>query len=108
MAGDLDDLKTIHRDAGELVATRARDLVPRVSGALGGTIRLSVRKSGVSILAGRAAVPYAGPIHFGWTARNIRAQPFLFDARAQRADDVVRRYEDRVAALVVRVGAETP
>jgi hypothetical protein len=32
------------------------------------------------VVAGRASVPYAPPIHWGWPARNIAAQPFVSQA----------------------------
>jgi hypothetical protein len=34
--------------------------------------------------------PGAGPLHFGWPAKNIRARPFLFPA----IDAQLRRYPD--------------
>lgn len=108
MGESLGDLKDTHRAAGELVSERARSIVPHVSGRLGKSIRLSVRKSGVSVLAGRMTVPYAPPIHFGWPRRNIRPQPFLYDALDDRREAVARVYSQRVGALVARVGRETP
>lgn len=55
---------------------------PRVTGTLAGTLRAGRGKTKAVVRAGSAAVPYAGPIHYGWPARNIIAQPFLTDALA--------------------------
>lgn len=105
----LGDLRDLHTAAAELVEDRAEDLVPRETGALGDTIRTSRSTRGAAVLAGgRSLVPYAGPIHFGWRARNIEPQPFLYDALDQRRDDVRDRYERGVAQLVERFDAEAP
>jgi hypothetical protein len=36
------------------------------------------------VRAGRASVPYAGPIHWGWPSRHITAQPFSTTPRSTR------------------------
>lgn len=108
MDGRLDDLKDVHRAAGEIVASAARAIVPRRSGRLGETIRVDRRASGASVLAGRSRVPYAGPIHFGWPRRNIEPQPFLYDALDSRRDEVAAKYAAAVGVLVRKLDAETP
>jgi hypothetical protein len=61
------------------------------------------------VSAGRSrTVPYAGPIHYGWPARNIESQPFLLDAMGAKEGEVIRQYQDHIADLVIRVGRETP
>lgn len=104
VAGGTDDLKAAHADGAEIVAERARQIVPRRSGLLESTIRSAGQaKTGV-VRAGRARVPYAGPIHFGWAARNISPQPFLYDALDERRDEVVERYEKQVGDLIEKHG----
>lgn len=53
-------------------------------------------------------VPYAGPIHFGWPARNIEAQPFLWEAADDESDRVVSVYEDEVSKIVRKIDLMTP
>lgn len=96
----LGDLKAIHEAAAKLVEDTADPLVPRRSGALAGTLRSSGTKTGARVKAGFKRVPYAGPIHFGWPARGIRPQPFLYDALDRRRSEVVDLYEDRVDKLI--------
>ena len=60
------------------------------------------------MLAGRKAVPYAGPIHFGWPARNIEPQPFLYDALDDKADEVAHLYGLGIEVLVDKLDRETP
>lgn len=103
-----DDLKGLHGDIGEMVADTAESLVPVESGELQESISSSSRKTGATVLAGRRSVPYAGPIHFGWRARNIEPQPFLYDALDDRRDDIVRRYNDGIDDLVRRFDREAP
>lgn len=94
------ELKTMHAEAAKLVQGDAARIVPVRSGTLRNTLRSTgTVKSGV-VRAGFAKVPYAGPIHFGWPARNIRPNPFLYKAADARADDVVNLFDERVAALI--------
>lgn len=78
--------------AGEEVAKEARTLVPVRSGRLQKSIKSGATGRGATVRAGRGAVPYAGPIHFGWGRRNIRPQPFLYNAADRRVDEVVDQY----------------
>lgn len=105
----LDDLSDVNADAARIVEHEAESLVPVLTGRLRETIRTSRTKRSSAVLAGgRSLVPYAGPIHFGWRARNIEPQPFLYDALDHRRDEVVRRYEDGIDALVHRFDREAP
>jgi hypothetical protein len=108
MGADLADLTATNRAAAEQVAERARDHAPRRSGRLAKTIRARASKTKASVIAGSAAVPYAGPIHFGWHRRHIVPNPFLYDALDERRGEVVAAYSKRVGDLVERVGRETP
>lgn len=73
---NLDDLKDANAAAGALVAGAAAARAPRRSGRLAASIRSSRAVGRASVLAGGASVPYAGPIHWGWAAHGIEAQPF--------------------------------
>ena len=108
MGNDLSDLTALHRELAEMVAQAARSRVPVRSGALRDSIRGKGAKTRASVQAGARMVPYAGPIHFGWPARNISPQPFLYDALEARKREVVNRYEDRIGDLVKKVDRETP
>ena len=103
-----DDLKDLHRIAAEPVAAEARALVPVDDGTLRASIRQDRRAKGAAVLAGGARIPYAGVIHFGWPARNIEPDPFLYDAADARADEVRARYADGIARLVDRFDIEAP
>lgn len=84
--------KSVGKWAGEQVASEARGLVPVRSGLLQKSIKGSATGRGATVKAGSNAVPYAGPIHFGWFKRNIMPQPFLYQAADRRFDEVVEQY----------------
>lgn len=74
---DLEDLKAANQQAADIAATAARMRAPRRSGTLAGDIRASGTKTAGIVRAGRKKIPYAGPIHWGWPARGIEAQPYM-------------------------------
>jgi hypothetical protein len=105
-------MKEIHRKIGGVVVAGARTGVPRRSGRLASTMRTGAQKSRTVVRAGRASVPYAGPIHWGWPNRpnrakgwrggSIDAHPWLSEA-AQRTEPVwVSVYERELRSLVER------
>jgi plasmid stabilization system protein ParE len=75
--GDLEDLKAANAAAAAIVAAYATATAPRRTGRLAGTIRGNRAAGRARVSAGYASVPYAGPIHWGWPARNIPAQPWI-------------------------------
>lgn len=81
LEGDmLDQLKDASRRAGQIIVHYAAPRAPHRSGRLAASGRAARLAAGVRVLFGRVSVPYAGPIHWGWPARNIKAQPFAVDA----------------------------
>ena len=114
------ELKAINKDAAEIVARRAAQIAPTDKGRQDnhptGLLRDSIRTGNQAargvVMAGGATVPWAGPIHFGWSTRPnaakgwrggpIAPQPFLYDALDQKHDEVVRHYEEQVLAFNTR------
>ena len=74
---DLAELKAAHAAAAGIVAGAARPGAPRVSGALAGSVRPGATKTAAVVRAGKASVPYANPIHWGWGRRHIAANPWM-------------------------------
>lgn len=68
-------LRATHAESAQIVADAARGIVPRRSGVLAASIRSSGQIGAGMVRAGRAAVPYAGVIHFGWAAHSIALNP---------------------------------
>jgi hypothetical protein len=97
---DMGDLKAVNRRVGELVADAARPRVPVRSGRLVASIRPAAAAAKVTIRAGSARLPYAGPIHWGWPKHHITANPFLSDAAIRTEDTWVGYYFDELQAVV--------
>lgn len=108
-AGDADDLKTANAAAAATVASAAASDAPRRTGRLASSVRGNRAVGRATVAAGGAAVPYAGPIHYGWPARGIEGNPFVTDA-AQRTEGVwlpayqtdLQRAADKVAGTTYR------
>lgn len=75
-ADDLDDLTRPNTQAASIAARAGSRLAPRRSGRLASSLHSSGTKDTGLVTS---SLPYAGPIHWGWRARNIAPQPFLSD-----------------------------
>lgn len=105
---DLTDLKATHRKVAGIVTPAAAQRAPVVSGALMGSVRPGATKTAAIVRAGRKRVPYAGPIHWGWAARHIKANPFLSLAATSTEPRWRQVYFQAVEAIVSKVqGAST-
>ena len=96
------DMKDTHRKAGQLVVDGAARLVPVRSGALLASLRSAPTQRQGKVRLGSAAVPYAGPIHFGWPARHIQPNPFIYEVLDGRRQEVYALYAERISELVVK------
>jgi hypothetical protein len=98
------EMKSTHLQAAEIVVGASKRFVPIKTGALAQSIRPAAVMSGGRVKVGSASVPYAGPIHFGWPARRIKPQAFVYDALDTRRGEVSRLYEKRMAILMFKYG----
>jgi hypothetical protein len=96
------DMKETHRRAGQIVVDGAARLVPVRSGALLASLKSAPTQRQGRVRVGSAAVPYAGPIHFGWPARNIQPNPFIYEVLDGRRQEVYALYADRISQLIVK------
>lgn len=103
---DLADLKATHKKIAQIVEFDALQLAPVVTGGLVGSIRASGTQTAAIVRAGRKSVPYAGPIHWGWPARNITAQPFLVDAQEAKYEDWMSEYTQLVAKALDKIAGD--
>jgi hypothetical protein len=79
------------RDGLKLILRAARTRAPVVTGHLRSTGALG--QEGVVFSA-----PYAGPIHWGWRARNIKPNPFLIRGAEATVDEWIAIYQDELTA----------
>jgi hypothetical protein len=89
-------MKQAHRDAAEIAAAASSALAPRLTGRLAATVRAAGTKTAAIIRAGTARVPYIFPIHWGWPARHIEANPFMSRGARNSEGQWIRVYENYV------------
>jgi phage gpG-like protein len=99
-ASELSRMDTADKRAGAYLAQRAKGMAPRVTGRLAGSIRAGRTQDAATVTA---TAVYAGVIHWGWPARNIRAHPFLTDALSAGEPTVATIYMDQVTRIVYTV-----
>jgi hypothetical protein len=95
-----DDMKETHRQAGQIIVDAATPLVPVESGALLASIKSAPLQRQGRVRLGSASLPYAGPIHFGWPARGIAPNPFIYEVLDGRRAEVSRLYEQRIDEII--------
>jgi hypothetical protein len=99
------DLSVPDAELGDMVLAEARRAAPRRSGELVASLELVPAHPGVMV---GTDLVYAAPIHYGWPARNIEAQPFMDDSLATIGDDIVQPYAAHVDKYVRQFDRETP
>ena len=96
------EMKPTHLKAAEVIVEGAKRYVPVNTGRLAASIRAAATQTGGKVRAGSAAVPYAGPVHFGWPARRIKPQPFIYEAMDVRRQEVLDVYAERLSKIFIR------
>ena len=100
---EVEDLKdvmaSISRTGAEIAARHA----PVKTGALRASIRGNRAKGKAVITAGKARVPYAGPINYGWPARGITASNFIAKTDAEMDTRAPQMFEDGISDLIERL-----
>lgn len=99
----IEDLKDANAAAARIVADRAQAEAPRRSGALADSIRGNRAAGRAVVAAGKAKVPYAGPIHWGWPKRHIAPTPFMLRAAGDTQDNWLPEYEAELQRLADQV-----
>jgi hypothetical protein len=108
MGVSVEDLKGAFGRISDNVIRQAQARVPRgETGALAGSIRPAKSKNKAVVRAGGARVRHAGPIHWGWPARNIEARPFLAGPADTYAPDAIKEITAELGTLIRRYGLNT-
>lgn len=86
------------------------DAVPNTPVGATGLLRSSVRagkaKTRATVSAGRAKVPYAGVINYGWPKRGISPVHFLNDALDKNRERAGQELHTEMERLIHRVGLD--
>jgi hypothetical protein len=81
-------------------AEKAAEFAPKRTGRLASDIRGNRAKGKAVVTAGRASVPYAGPINYGWPARNIVGSGFMQKASEAMEPIAVQRLEEEINRII--------
>ncbi|MBZ4486281.1 hypothetical protein [Microbacterium sp. cx-55] len=101
---DLTDLKIVHGQVAGIASRRTRQLVPKKSGRLAATIRTSGTKTaGIVRVGNNSKVKYAGPIHWGWRRRHIKAQPFASDGATESQPQWLPIYSRYIDSALLKI-----
>lgn len=93
---EVDDLKDAFSSIADEGAQYAAQFAPKRTGRLASDIRGNRARSKAVITAGRASVPYAGPINYGWARHGIEPSGFMQKADAVMKSRSLRRLEDEI------------
>lgn len=100
MGADLADLKDVMAAISAEGAAVAAAFAPKRTGRLARSVRGNRAARKAVVAAGRASVPYAGPINYGWPARNIPANGFMQAADTVMEPRAAGMLEDGVTRLI--------
>jgi hypothetical protein len=92
----VNDLKDAMRRVGSIVSGRGQSIAPKKSGRLAASTRPTRTKNRARVSTGKASLPYAPVIHWGWKKHNIEANPFLLKALGQTKPQVIAAVDSEV------------
>lgn len=72
-------------------------------GRLKASLRVAATNRAGIIRAGRKSIPYGGPIHWGWPARNIRPNPWIMRAAQDNEHVWVAVYMDQINSVLDQI-----
>jgi phage gpG-like protein len=96
LGNELENNSDLNKELSSTLAQKASAIAPRLTGALASSIVGNPSDRKAQILAGSAAVPYAGVQEYGWPAKNIQAQPYLTTAVNNNMSYIIAKYEDSI------------
>jgi len=105
----LQDLKDAHAEVAQAVVRAAGPRAPRRTGRLAASTRGAGQAGAAVVRAGRASLPYAGPVHWGWPRRHIAAQPWIYDAATAAQSEWTGIYLSALEHIIDKIeGAPGP
>ena len=111
LGADKSEIVDANYRAAETLRKAALPNVPVRTGRLKSTLRSSKAKGYAQVMLGKARVPYANPIHWGWfydkewfIQKNIKPNLFLYRALGVTKDEIVREYNQDMQNLINKYG----
>lgn len=100
----VEDLKDAFAALAQEGATKAKGYAPVRTGTLAASIRGNRAKNKAVVTAGRARVPYAGAINYGWPSHGIKPNPFMQRASDDVGKDAIQQLETAIIAAARKQG----
>jgi phage gpG-like protein len=100
MARDLESNLDLNKELSTTLSQKASAMAPRLTGALASSVAGNPSAEKAQILAGSAAVPYAGVIEYGWPAKNREAKPYLNPAVNDNMGYIIEKYNDSIQKAI--------
>jgi len=100
MARSLESNIELNKELSTNLAQKASALAPRLTGALASSVQGNPSAEKAQIMAGSAAVPYAGVIEYGWPQKNREAQPYLNPAVNNNMGYIIEKYNDSIQKAI--------
>jgi hypothetical protein len=97
---DLESNIELNKELSTTLSQKASAMAPVLTGALASSVKGNPSAEKAQILAGSAAVPYAGVIEYGWPQRNIEAQPYLNPAVNNNMGYIIEKYNDSIQKAI--------
>lgn len=100
LARDLQSNIELNKELSTTLSQKASAMAPKLTGALASSVVGNPSAEKAQILAGSAAVPYAGVQEYGWPERNIRPQPYLNPAVNNNMGYIIEKYNDSIQKAI--------
>jgi hypothetical protein len=97
---DLESNIELNKELSTTLSQKASALAPRLTGALASSVQGNPSAEKAQILAGSAAVPYAGVQEYGWPEKNIKAQPYLRPAVHNNMGYIIEKYNESIQKAI--------
>jgi len=97
---DLESNIELNKELSSTLSQKASAMAPRLTGALASSVKGNPSAEKAQILAGSAAVPYAGVQEYGWPEKNINAQPYLRPAVHNNMGYIIEKYNESIQKAI--------
>lgn len=111
LGADKSDFQEANLQAAATLIKEAQPLVPVRSGKLAKTLKAGKTTGYAIARAGLASVPYANPIHWGWSKsaktgqrKNIKPQPFFSRALGYTYKEIMANYDQQMQRIINKHG----
>jgi phage gpG-like protein len=96
----VENLLPLNKELSSELSQKASAMAPRLTGELASSVKGNPSNEKAQILAGSAAVPYAGVQEYGWPEKNIQAQPYMRPAVYNNMGYIVEKYNNYMEEII--------